>query len=165
MFRVAARAGTPLHVHIRPSVAGLREALSLASETNAPRHVVHINSAALAGMPVMLEMIKAARAHGYGVTTEAYPFGGMETMRPRTTLLRAVRRNRTPVCGERIGFADTVAPHGGSSELLAQLTGRPPRSTSPVGSSMAAVSGQPCYSIRARGRAPDGRRGRASINA
>ncbi|MEO8908860.1 MAG: amidohydrolase family protein [Gemmatimonadaceae bacterium] len=74
VFRVAARTRTPVHVHITPGVAGLKEVLSLASETNAPLHVVHINSAALAGTPVMLEMIRVARTQGHDVTTEAYPY-------------------------------------------------------------------------------------------
>ena len=85
VFRVGARARTPLHVHIRPGVAGLREALSLASETNAPLHLVHINSAALAETPVMLEMIEAARARGHDVTTEAYPYSaGMTEIQSAT---------------------------------------------------------------------------------
>jgi N-acyl-D-aspartate/D-glutamate deacylase len=85
VFRVAARTETPLHVHIRPGVAGLREALSLTSETNAPLHVVHINSAALAETPVMLETIEAARARGYDVTTEAYPYSaGMTEIQSAT---------------------------------------------------------------------------------
>src|SRR2546423_12289152 len=33
VFRVAARTKTPIHVHIRPGVAGLKEALALAAET------------------------------------------------------------------------------------------------------------------------------------
>lgn len=74
VFRVAAMTNTPVHVHIRPGVAGLKEALSLAGETNAALHVVHINSAGLAETPVMLEMIRDARAHGHDVTTEAYPY-------------------------------------------------------------------------------------------
>src|SRR5882762_3867768 len=48
VFRVAGTMKTPIHVHIRPSVAGLEEVLSLAGETGAPLHVVHINSAGLA---------------------------------------------------------------------------------------------------------------------
>ena len=85
VFRVAARARTPLHVHIRPGVAGLRDALSLASETRASLHVVHINSAALAETPVMLEMIEAARARGNDVTTEAYPYSaGMTEIQSAT---------------------------------------------------------------------------------
>src|SRR6266705_3493480 len=72
VFRVAARTKTPIHVHIRPGVGGLNEALSLAGETGAPLHVFHINSAGLAATPVMLKMITDARARGHDVTTEAY---------------------------------------------------------------------------------------------
>ena len=85
VFRVAAKMKTPVHVHIRPSVAGLTEALSLAGETGAPLHVVHINSAGLADTPVMLEMISEARAHGRDVTTEAYPYdAGMTEIQSAT---------------------------------------------------------------------------------
>ena len=85
VFRVAARTRTPLHVHIRPSVIGLRDALSLAVETNAPLHVVHINSAGLAETPVMLQMIGDARASGRDVTTEAYPYdAGMTEIQSAT---------------------------------------------------------------------------------
>ena len=85
VFRVAARTKTPIHVHIRPGVAGLKEVLALAGETNAPLHVVHINSAGLAETPVMLEMISYARAHGHDVTTEAYPYdAGMTEIQSAT---------------------------------------------------------------------------------
>ena len=85
VFRVAAKTKTPVHVHITPGVAGLKEVLSLAGETNAPLHVVHINSAALAETPVMLEMIRDARAHGRDVTTEAYPYdAGMTEIKSAT---------------------------------------------------------------------------------
>lgn len=85
VFRVAGRTKTPIHVHIRPDVAGLNEALSLAAETNAPLQVVHINSAGLAETPVMLDMIRDARAHGQDVTTEAYPYAaGMTEIQSAT---------------------------------------------------------------------------------
>jgi len=85
VFRVAARTKTPIHVHIRPGVAGLNEALSLAGETGAALHVVHINSAGLAETPVMLEMISEARVHGRDVTTEAYPYdAGMTEIQSAT---------------------------------------------------------------------------------
>src|SRR5256885_15882998 len=73
VFRVAAIAKTPIHVHIRPGVDGLKEALALAGETHAPLHVVHINSAGLAETPAMLALIGDARAHGRDVTPQAYP--------------------------------------------------------------------------------------------
>ncbi|MFL5469606.1 MAG: amidohydrolase family protein [Gemmatimonadaceae bacterium] len=85
VFRVAAKTKTPVHVHIRPGVAGLKEALSLAGETNASVHVVHINSAGLAETPVMLAMIREARRQGHDVTTEAYPYdAGMTEIQSAT---------------------------------------------------------------------------------
>jgi N-acyl-D-aspartate/D-glutamate deacylase len=85
VFRVAAKTKTPVHVHIRPGVAGLKEALELAGETLAPLHVVHVNSSALAETPVMLEMIRDARAQGRDVTTEAYPYAaGMTEIQSAT---------------------------------------------------------------------------------
>jgi len=85
VFRVAAMSKTPIHVHIRPGVVGLKDALSLADETNASLHVVHINSAGLAATPMMLGMISDARAHGRDVTTEAYPYAaGMTEIQSAT---------------------------------------------------------------------------------
>src|SRR6266513_5482510 len=85
VFRVAAMAKTAIHVHIRPGVDGLKEALALAGETHAPLHVVHINSAGLAETPVMLALIGHARAHGRDVTTEAYPYdAGMTEIQSAT---------------------------------------------------------------------------------
>ncbi len=87
VFRVAGRTHTPVHVHIRGGVEGLKEALSLAAETKAPLHVVHINSAGYAETPAMLSMIADARAQGRDVTTEAYPYtAGMTEIRSATVL-------------------------------------------------------------------------------
>jgi N-acyl-D-aspartate/D-glutamate deacylase len=85
VFRVGAKARTPLHVHIRPGIIGLRQALALAAETKASLHVVHINSAGLSETPAMLGMISDARAHGRDVTTEAYPYAaGMTEIQSAT---------------------------------------------------------------------------------
>jgi N-acyl-D-aspartate/D-glutamate deacylase len=85
VFRVASNAKTPVHVHITPSIAGLKEVLSLASETGAPLHVVHINSAGLTDTPEMLGLISDARARGQDVTTEAYPYdAGMTEIQSAT---------------------------------------------------------------------------------
>ena len=85
VFRVAAKTKTPIHVHIRPGVSGLKEALALAAETHAPLHVVHVNSVGLGETPELLQMIKEARAHGRDVTTEAYPYdAGMTEIQSAT---------------------------------------------------------------------------------
>ena len=74
VFRIAGRIRAPVHVHIRRGVSGLQEALKLATQTKAPLHVVHINSAGTTATPEMLDMIAKARAQGLDVTTEAYPY-------------------------------------------------------------------------------------------
>ncbi len=85
VFRVAGRTRTPVHVHIRPGVAGLKEILALAADAGAPLHVVHLNSAGLAETPAMLDLIQDARAGGQDVTTEAYPYdAGMTEIQSAT---------------------------------------------------------------------------------
>ena len=82
VFRVAAARPATLHVHIRRFVAGLEEVLSLAADTRAPLHIVHINSAGIAVTREMLSMIERARASGMDLTTEAYPYAaGMTDIR------------------------------------------------------------------------------------
>ncbi len=110
VFRIAAATKTTVHVHIRPGVTGLKEAFSLADETRAPMHVVHLNSAGLAETPMMLEMIGDARARGHDVTTEAYPYdAGMTEIRSATIqdVYRSAPQERFaelewPLTGERV---------------------------------------------------------------
>jgi dihydroorotase len=82
VFAVAGRNHVSIHVHIRPGIGGLQEALALAQQTHAPLHVVHLNSAATQHTREMLEMIDTARRAGRDVTTEAYPYtAGMTEIR------------------------------------------------------------------------------------
>jgi dihydroorotase len=142
VFRVAAMTKTPVHVHIRPGVAGLKEALSLAGETNAPLHVVHINSAGLAETPVMLEMMNEARAQGHDVTTEAYPYAaGMTEIQSATIqdTYRAAPDERLaelewPTTGERLNresferyrrIGGPVVVHTNTEEMVAVAINSP----------------------------------------
>jgi N-acyl-D-aspartate/D-glutamate deacylase len=82
VFGLAGKRRVPVHVHIRPGVDGLREALGLAGRSGAPLHVVHLNSAGTTSTPEMLRMIQTARRQGRDVTTEAYPYdAGMTEIR------------------------------------------------------------------------------------
>lgn len=74
VFRIASQHRVPVHVHIRRGVPGLEEAISLAAETKAPLHVVHINSSALGATREMLQMVVDAKKRGLDITTEAYPY-------------------------------------------------------------------------------------------
>ena len=82
VFGVAGKAGASIHVHIRPGMNGLEEALGLAAQSGARLHVVHLNSSGTKSTPQMLRAIETARQQGRDVTTEAYPYdAGMTEIR------------------------------------------------------------------------------------
>lgn len=82
VFREAARARAPVHIHLRyggtqepqSSTSALLEAIAAAAVTGAPLHVVHLPSTSLASTVRHLQLIEEAHARGLDVTTEAYPY-------------------------------------------------------------------------------------------
>jgi N-acyl-D-aspartate/D-glutamate deacylase len=82
MFRVAARYGASVHVHLRygsikepnTGLAALEEVLAAAASTGAPLHVVHITSMGMKFTPDLIAMVEGAQKHGLDVTTECYPY-------------------------------------------------------------------------------------------
>ncbi len=83
VFRVAARHTVPCFVHLRQGgrdpvtgggVAALQEVIADAAATGAPLHVVHVTSMGQRDTPLLLQLIRGARARGLDVTTEAYPY-------------------------------------------------------------------------------------------
>jgi N-acyl-D-aspartate/D-glutamate deacylase len=82
MFRVAAKYGASVHVHLRyaglkeptTGYAALEEVLAAAAATGAPLHVVHITSMGLKFTPDLIAMVAGAQKHGLDVTTECYPY-------------------------------------------------------------------------------------------
>jgi N-acyl-D-aspartate/D-glutamate deacylase len=82
MFRIAARYGASVHVHLRyggikepmTGLAALEEVIAAAAETGAALHVVHITSMGLKTTPDLIAMVEGARKHGLDVTTECYPY-------------------------------------------------------------------------------------------
>jgi N-acyl-D-aspartate/D-glutamate deacylase len=82
MFRVAAKYGASVHVHLRygglkepnTGLAALEEVLAAAAATGAPLHVVHVTSMGLKYTPQLISMIRGAQQHGLDVTTECYPY-------------------------------------------------------------------------------------------
>jgi dihydroorotase len=87
-FGVAARHHAPVFVHVRwagllenaGGVAAVQEVIADAAATGASLHVVHVTSMGLGATPVLLELIRGARARGVDVTTEAYPYPAGATM-------------------------------------------------------------------------------------
>jgi N-acyl-D-aspartate/D-glutamate deacylase len=82
MFRIAAKYGASVHVHLRyggmkepmTGLAGLEEVIAAAAATGAPLHVVHITSMGLKFTPQLIDMVAGARKQGLDVTTECYPY-------------------------------------------------------------------------------------------
>ncbi len=142
IFRVAAANHTPVHVHIRAGVVGLREAIGLAREAHASLHVVHINSAGLSETPAMLRMIADARRAGLDVTTEAYPYtAGMTEIKSATiqnkyrdapdSQMADIEWPRTGELLNRASFAKysaiggPVVVHGNTEEMVAAAINNP----------------------------------------
>jgi len=100
VFRAAARASTPVHVHIRQGADGLKEALALAAEAGASMQVVHINSAGYEETPELLRLIAGARQRGQDVTTEAYPYDAGMTQIESATVQDPYTHERAGKIGE-----------------------------------------------------------------
>jgi N-acyl-D-aspartate/D-glutamate deacylase len=82
MFKVAAKYGASVHVHLRygsikepnTGLAALEEVLAAGAATGAPLHVVHITSMGLKYTPELIALVEGAQRHGLDVTTECYPY-------------------------------------------------------------------------------------------
>lgn len=84
VFKLAARRGVPLFVHIRMyedvrDPTGFQELIDLTRQTNASLHMVHITSTALQKTGLYLQMLDKARAEGLDITTEVYPYTAAST--------------------------------------------------------------------------------------
>jgi len=85
-FRVAGRFKAPVFVHIRhmgeaspDALTALEEVIAATAVTGAPLHVVHITSSGLTQAPRLLQTIAEARARGFDITTECYPYNAAMT--------------------------------------------------------------------------------------
>lgn len=89
VHEVAARhRGRPVVYHVRHMGTGPRggvldslyEVVALALVTGTPVHVCHLHSAAMQEVERALAVVRAARARGLTITTEAYPYGTASTI-------------------------------------------------------------------------------------
>ncbi len=86
-FRIAAKYGAPVHVHLRHAglkepdtgLHGLEEVIAAAAATGAPLHAVHISSMGLKYTPQLIEMVEGVQKRGLDVTTECYPYTAAST--------------------------------------------------------------------------------------
>jgi len=80
-FEVAAHAGLTIFAHQRSagllppdSIDSLQELMADSAATGGSVHVCHVGSSGMRQVPLMIEMIDAARAHGLDISTEVYPY-------------------------------------------------------------------------------------------
>ena len=79
VFRRAASHQASVHVHLRELeepqyFLETEEVIALVAATGAAAHIVHVQSSAGEDTPLVLALLRGARARGLDVTTEAYPY-------------------------------------------------------------------------------------------
>jgi dihydroorotase len=105
LFRVAAARKVPVFVHTRAfGIGPIREAVTIARETGAALHVVHIASSSLGDLPAALALVDSAKAAGQDVTTEAYPYTA------GSTLLQSAMFNPGWQANLRVDYGDLAWP-------------------------------------------------------
>ena len=80
VYELASEKQVPVFSHTRGfGMPGIQEAISNATVTGAPLHIVHANSLSLGEIQVTLDMVAAAQKQGLDVTTEVYPYTAAST--------------------------------------------------------------------------------------
>jgi dihydroorotase len=81
VFKLAGELNTLVYAHVRqPDIISIQEVIADAILTNAPLHIVHVNSMAMGNIQLALDMVNAAQKNKFDVTTELYPYTAGSTM-------------------------------------------------------------------------------------
>tara|TARA_R110002124_G_scaffold286154_1_gene466162 strand:+ start:703 stop:2202 length:1500 start_codon:yes stop_codon:yes gene_type:complete len=80
VFQLAGQQHALVFSHVRePNIISIQEVIANATLTNAPLHIVHINSMTLGNIQLGLDMVKDAQNNGQDITTELYPYTAAST--------------------------------------------------------------------------------------
>lgn len=83
IFKAAGVTQMPVFAHVRTRpldpapgvpIAVAQEVIADAAVTGAPLQIVHLHSTGLGDTPILIDMVKRARARGLDITAEAYPY-------------------------------------------------------------------------------------------
>ncbi len=75
VYKLAGELQALVFSHVRqPDIISIQEAIAVAVLTNAPLHIVHINSMSLGNIQLSIDMVTAAKNKGFNITTELYPY-------------------------------------------------------------------------------------------
>ena len=80
VYQLAGELQAPVFTHIRDAKGlSVQQAISHAVLTDAPLHIVHMNSMALGEIGLSIEMVNDAQEKGFDITTEVYPYTAAST--------------------------------------------------------------------------------------
>jgi hypothetical protein len=80
VFKFAGEINALIFSHVRnPDIISILEVIADAVLTNAPLHIVHINSMSLGNIQVALDMVAAAKNKGFDIATELYSYTAAST--------------------------------------------------------------------------------------
>ena len=80
VFQLAGELNALVFSHVRdPNIISIQEVIADAILTNAPLHIVHINSMSLGNIQLALDMISAANKKGFDISTELYSYTAAST--------------------------------------------------------------------------------------
>ncbi|NOS92907.1 MAG: amidohydrolase family protein [Cyclobacteriaceae bacterium] len=80
VFQFAGQINALVFSHVRnPDIISIQEVIADAVLTNAPLHIVHINSMSLGNIHLSLDMVDTAKDKGFDITTELYPYTAAST--------------------------------------------------------------------------------------
>ncbi|MBU3744044.1 MAG: amidohydrolase family protein [Sediminibacterium sp.] len=75
VFQLAGEMKALVYTHVRGGgIISVQEVINNAMLTDAPLHIVHINSSTLGDIGLAIEMVNRAKQKGYDITTELYPY-------------------------------------------------------------------------------------------
>ena len=81
VFQLAGEINALVFTHVRnPDIISIQEVIADAVLTNAPLHIVHINSMSLGNIQLSIDMVAAAKNKGFDIATELYPYTAGSTM-------------------------------------------------------------------------------------
>ena len=80
VFKLAGDLNALVFTHVRqPDIISIQEVIADAMLTDAPLHIVHINSMSLGSIEMSLEMVKSAQQNKFDITTELYSYTAAST--------------------------------------------------------------------------------------
>jgi dihydroorotase-like cyclic amidohydrolase len=107
VFKLAGELNTLVFTHVRqPDIISIQEVISNAMLTDAPLHIVHINSMSLGSIGMALDMVNSAQRNKFDITTELYSYTAAST-RLQSAMFTEGWQKRLGIGYEDLQWVDT----------------------------------------------------------